>query len=45
MGMPLDFFRRLDVGPASVTAVALRPDGPALLKFNDTGDLHGLPNF
>jgi probable phosphoglycerate mutase len=44
-GMPMDFFRRLDVGPASITAVALRPDGPALLKFNDTGDLHGLPNF
>lgn len=44
-GMPIDFFRRLDVMPASLCAIALRPDGPALLKVNDTGDLQGLPNF
>jgi len=42
-GMPIDFFHRLDIAPASVSAIALRPDGPALLKVNDTGDLQGLP--
>lgn len=44
-GMPLDFFHRLDVAPASISAIAIRPDGPALVKVNDTGGLHGLPNF
>lgn len=44
-GAPIDFFHRFDVAPASITVVALRPDGPALVKVNDTGDLHGLPNF
>lgn len=43
-GMPIDFFHRLDLVPASLCAIALRPDGPALLKVNDTGDLQGLPN-
>jgi probable phosphomutase (TIGR03848 family) len=40
LGMPLDTFQRLVVGPASVTALHL-PDGgaPVLLKFNDTGSL------
>lgn len=42
-GMPIDFFHRLDVAPASICAIALRPDGPALVKVNDTGDLQGLP--
>lgn len=42
-GMPLDFFHRLDIAPASLCAIALRPAGPALLRVNDTGDLHGLP--
>lgn len=44
-GMPIDFFHRLDVSPASICAIALRPNGPALVKMNDTGDLQGLPNF
>jgi probable phosphoglycerate mutase len=44
-GMPIEFHQRLDLGPASVTAIALRPEGPALLKFNDAGDLSGLPNL
>lgn len=44
-GMPIDFFHRLDVAPASLTAIALRPDGPAIVRMNDTGDLQGLPNF
>lgn len=42
-GMPIDFFHRLDVAPASICAIALRPDGPALMRVNDTGDLQGLP--
>ncbi len=42
-GMPIDFFHRLDIAPASLSAIALRPSGPALLKVNDTGDLQGLP--
>jgi probable phosphoglycerate mutase len=42
-GMPIDFFHRLDVAPASICAIALRPDGPALMRMNDTGDLQGLP--
>lgn len=42
-GMPMDFFHRLDVAPASICAIALRPDGPALMKVNDTGDLQSLP--
>jgi probable phosphoglycerate mutase len=45
LGMSLDDYHRLDLGPASVTVIALRPDGPALIKFNDTGDLNSLPNF
>jgi probable phosphoglycerate mutase len=44
-GMPIDFFHRLDIAPASLCAIAIRPDGPALLRLNDTGDLQGLPNF
>jgi probable phosphoglycerate mutase len=42
-GMPIDFFHRLDVAPASICVIAFRPDGPALVKVNDTGDLQGLP--
>lgn len=45
LGMPLDYYHRLDVVPASITAIALRTEGPMLLKLNDTGDLHGLPRF
>lgn len=42
-GMPIDFFYRLDVAPASLTAIALRLGGPAIVKMNDTGDIQGLP--
>jgi probable phosphomutase (TIGR03848 family) len=38
LGMPLDTFQRLVVGPASVTALHLPAGGvPLLLRFNDTG--------
>jgi broad specificity phosphatase PhoE len=36
-GMPIDFFSRLDVAPASVSAIAFRPGGPALVTLNSTG--------
>lgn len=44
-GIPIDFFHRLDIAPASICAIALRPGGPALMKVNDTGDLRNLPAF
>jgi probable phosphoglycerate mutase len=43
LGAPVDYYHRIDVAPASVTAIALRPEGPMVVKLNDTGDLHGLP--
>jgi probable phosphoglycerate mutase len=41
MGSPLDLWDRLTVGPASVSAVAYRPDGAQVLCMNATAD--GLP--
>jgi len=42
LGMPLDFFQRILIAPASVTAIAYRPDGPAVLTVNSTaGELDG----
>jgi probable phosphomutase (TIGR03848 family) len=41
LGMHLDLFQRVEVSPASVTAIAFRP-APALVRLNDaggTGDL------
>lgn len=44
LGMPLDSFQRLVVAPGSVTALQLWPGGrPALLRFNDDGDLQPPP--
>ena len=34
LGLPLDFYQRLSIGPASVTAFALTPFGPRLLVLN-----------
>lgn len=40
LGLPLDLFQRLVVGPASTTVFALAPgQQPALLRFNDDGPL------
>lgn len=40
LGQPLDLFQRLQIGPASVTALSLQPGGqPALVRFNDDGPL------
>lgn len=36
-GMPIDFFNRLDVAPASISAIAFRAGGPALVTLNNTG--------
>ncbi len=44
-GMPIEFYHRLDIAPASVTAIALRPDAPSVPRLNDTGDLHGMPSL
>lgn len=40
VGVPLDLFQRLVVGPASVSVLNVPRRGqPALLRFNDTGNL------
>ncbi|HWB71847.1 MAG TPA: MSMEG_4193 family putative phosphomutase [Egibacteraceae bacterium] len=40
VGLPLDLFQRLQVGPASVTVLRLSAGGqPVLLRFNDDGPL------
>jgi probable phosphoglycerate mutase len=43
LGTHLDLFQRITVSPASVTAIAYTPNGPAVLTVNATrGDLAGL---
>lgn len=40
LGISLDLFQRIVIAPASVTAVAYRPEGPMLLTLNSVdGDL------
>ena len=40
LGAPLDLFQRIVIAPASITAVAYRPEGPAVLTVNSMdGDL------
>jgi probable phosphoglycerate mutase len=34
LGAPLDLFQRIMVAPASITAIAYRPEGPAVLAVN-----------
>ena len=34
LGTPLDLFQRIVIAPASITAVAYRPEGPAILTVN-----------
>lgn len=41
-GVHLDLFQRLEVAPASVTAVEVGTAGPRILRANDTGDLTDL---
>jgi broad specificity phosphatase PhoE len=38
-GVHLDHFQRLEVAPASVSAVAVGDHAPTVLRVNDTGDL------
>jgi probable phosphoglycerate mutase len=38
LGTPLDLFQRIAIAPASVTAIAYRPDGPTVLTVNSRGD-------
>lgn len=42
LGMHLDLFQRIAVGPASVTAIRYTPLRPFLLRLGDTGRLDGL---
>ena len=43
LGTPLDLFQRIFIAPASITAVAYRPQGPAVLTVNSMdGDLAAL---
>ena len=43
LGTPLDLFQRIVIAPASVTAVAYRREGPAVLTVNSmNGDLAAL---
>ena len=38
LGVPLDLFQRIEVGPASVSRVRLFDDGVSVLGVNDTGE-------
>jgi probable phosphoglycerate mutase len=38
LGIPLDFYYRFDIGPASVSVVTIDDHGPRLLRINDTGE-------
>ncbi|AKH81516.1 phosphoglycerate mutase [Streptomyces sp. CNQ-509] len=42
LGMHLDLFQRIAVGPASVTAIRYTPLRPFVLRLGDTGSLDGL---
>ncbi len=43
LGTPLDLFQRVVIAPASITAVAYRPEGPVVLTVNSVdGDLAAL---
>lgn len=42
VGLQFDFFQRLVVAPASITALAFSGPFPALLTINDTGSMDGL---
>jgi probable phosphoglycerate mutase len=39
MGVPLDLFHRIQIGPASVSVVALDDSSPRILRINDDSDL------
>ncbi len=39
LGLPLDLFQRLEISPASVTALAIQEGSARLLRLNDTGPL------
>jgi broad specificity phosphatase PhoE len=42
LGLHLDHFQRINVDPASITAIRYTPLRPFLLRMGDTGDLSGL---
>lgn len=44
LGMPMDLFLRLEIGPASVSTVAIADYGPWVLGVNHTGQVPIVPN-
>jgi probable phosphomutase (TIGR03848 family) len=44
LGMHLDFFQRIEISPASITAIWLGADRPTVARVNDTGHLSSLPH-
>jgi probable phosphoglycerate mutase len=42
LGLPLDLYQRLSIGPASVTAFTFTPFGPRLLVLNSAESLPSL---
>jgi len=44
LGMHLDFFQRIEISPASITAIWLGTDRPTVARVNDTGHLSSLPH-
>jgi probable phosphoglycerate mutase len=43
LGVPLDLFQRIMITPASISAVAFRPDGATVLTMNSVnGDVAAL---
>jgi probable phosphoglycerate mutase len=38
-GMPLDFYQRLEIRPASVSVLGFGENSPQILRLNDTGEL------
>jgi probable phosphoglycerate mutase len=38
LGVPLDLFQRITIAPASISAVAFRPDGVTVLTVNSVDE-------
>jgi probable phosphoglycerate mutase len=41
-GVHIDLYQRIEAGPGSISAVALRDGAPLVLRVNDTGTLEDL---
>ena len=38
LGVPLDLFQRIEISPASISALAIYDRGARIIRLNDTGD-------